>query len=193
MSEQTDWMAIRNDYECGASLRTLAAKYGVSKSVIGDRKHREHWTQERTDDRTAQNTQEVKHPDMNAAVRAATGFKLRYEEQLTWEEVAAKAGYASRGAAKNAVDREAQRHVSRDIQEARDIENYRLIQLQMRCYNAGIDKTNDAWTWAIDRYVTLSKRRSELMGIDVKPDEDQNRAQVIVREVPVGYLEVPKE
>jgi hypothetical protein len=170
MSDEQDWFTIRADYEQGLSLRALAAKYGVSKSVIGDRKYREHWTQERTDDRTAQNTQEVKHPDVNAAVRAATGFKLRYEEQLTWEEVAIKAGYASRGAAKNAVDREALRHVSRDIQEARDIENYRLTQLQTRCYKAGMDKANDAWTWAIDRYVALSKRRSELMGLDVKPD-----------------------
>jgi hypothetical protein len=56
-----------------------------------------------------------------------------------------------------------------------------------------MDKTNDAWTWAIDRYVTLSKRRSELMGMDVKADEDQNRAQVVVREVPAGYWEGPKE
>ena len=163
---QIDWSAIQADYENGSSLRTLASKYGVSKSVIGDRKYKEHWDQKRT----SVTTQDVQRPDMNAAVRAATGFRLRYESRLTWEEVATQAGYSSRGAAKHAVDREAQRHVIRDIDETRDIESHRLSQLQDRCYKAGMSETNDDWTWAIDRYIALSKRKSELMGLDVKPD-----------------------
>lgn len=40
-----DWNAIRSDYERGASLRALEAKYGVSKSAIGKVKHREQWTE----------------------------------------------------------------------------------------------------------------------------------------------------
>lgn len=187
-----DWQAVRADYESGFSLRALAAKYGISKSVIGERKHNERWSEtRRTKNRTDSNTQGVIHSDMNASVRAALGFKLRYEEQLTWEEVAAKTGYASRGSAKNAIEREASRHVCRDIQEARDIENYRLSQLLARCYKAGMDETNEAWTWAVDRYVTLSKRKSELLGLDISVDQAQMSNMVVVREVPQGYLVAP--
>lgn len=46
MSE-IDWTAIRNEYEAGASLRALAAKHGVSKSLIGKRKFQEKWTEKR--------------------------------------------------------------------------------------------------------------------------------------------------
>src|SRR5258708_7906905 len=45
----TDWQAIRADYESGQSLRSLAAKYDVSKSTIGERKFKEQWTEHRTD------------------------------------------------------------------------------------------------------------------------------------------------
>jgi hypothetical protein len=38
------WQQIRQDYEAGGmSLRQLAAKYGVSKTVIGERKFNEQW------------------------------------------------------------------------------------------------------------------------------------------------------
>lgn len=40
-----DWSAVRSDYERGASLRALEAKYGISKSAIGKVKHREQWTE----------------------------------------------------------------------------------------------------------------------------------------------------
>lgn len=43
MSE-VNWQQIRADYEAGGtSLRQLATKYGVSKSVIGERKFSEQW------------------------------------------------------------------------------------------------------------------------------------------------------
>jgi transposase len=39
-----NWTQVRADYEAGGtSLRQLAAKYGVSKTVIGERKFKEHW------------------------------------------------------------------------------------------------------------------------------------------------------
>lgn len=47
MSE-VDWTAIRTEYEAGASLRALAAKHGVSKSLIGKRKFQEKWTEKRS-------------------------------------------------------------------------------------------------------------------------------------------------
>lgn len=39
-----DWALIRAEYEQGASLRKLALKYGVSKSLIGKKKFEEQWT-----------------------------------------------------------------------------------------------------------------------------------------------------
>lgn len=39
-----DWQAIRQEYEQGASLRSLAAKHGISKSLIGKKKFEEQWT-----------------------------------------------------------------------------------------------------------------------------------------------------
>lgn len=38
-----NWSDLRADYENGSSLRQLAAKYGVSKSTIGERKFKEQW------------------------------------------------------------------------------------------------------------------------------------------------------
>jgi hypothetical protein len=40
-----DWALIRAEYEAGASLRKLALKYGVSKSLIGKKKFAEQWTE----------------------------------------------------------------------------------------------------------------------------------------------------
>jgi transposase len=52
----TNWIAIRQDYEAGGmSLRQLAAKYGVSKTVIGERKFTEQWDNPKK--RTADNGQ----------------------------------------------------------------------------------------------------------------------------------------
>lgn len=170
MTLQPDWEAIKAEYEGGLSLRALAAKYGVSKSAIDKRKRKEQWTQ-LVDKWTVSNTQKVIHPDRNASVRAATGFRLRFEECKTWQEVADGAGYASRGAARNAVLREAERHVSHDIKEIRDEELYRLSRLQARCYKEAMDKDNENWTWVADRYVAFSKRKSELMNLDLKSEE----------------------
>lgn len=186
MSE-IDWRAIRSDYEDGLSLRKLAAKYGVSKSVIGKRKYDEKWSEPQKDRRTSPQTQEVVRPDVNAAVRASVGFRLRYHDGKTWEEVAKAAGYASRGAAHDAVVREARRHITHNIEETRDEERYRLEHLQQLCFDAATDKGNAYWTFAIDRYVLLSKRKSELLGLDVK-SEDATGPTVVIREVPAGLL-----
>ncbi|SRR6266852_1500603 len=47
----TDWSVIRQEYEQGGTLRSLAAKYDVSKSTIARRKHEEQWIEpSRTND-----------------------------------------------------------------------------------------------------------------------------------------------
>jgi hypothetical protein len=167
-----DWDAIRADYENGGrTLRQLAASYGVSKSAIIERRNKEQWEQP-SQFKPTTNTHGVIHPDMNATARAYAALKLRFEKNMTWDEVAVNAGYASRGAARNAVKREMDRHITHDIKELRDEELYRIEQLQGRCYEEAMDKNNDGWTWAIDRFAVLSKRKSELMNLDKKPDEE---------------------
>ncbi len=190
---QPDWQSIREDYEGGMSLRTLAAKYSLSKSVIGDRKYKEQWIQERTALRTPPTNSKPTTRDVNAAVRVQQALKHLLEGGKTWDEVAALSGYGSRGAAHHAVMRELERCISQDVEELRKQELYMITQLQARCYKAGIDEENAAWTWAIDRFNTLSKRKSELMGLDAAKDGNIALAQTIIREVPPGYLSPPPE
>lgn len=186
MSE-IDWAAIRADYETGIPLRRLAEKYGIPKSVLGRQKFKEQWDRPQKSG-TPTKTQEIIHPDLNAALRAATAFRLRFDEFKTWEEVAQLAGYASRGAARNAVKREAGRHITHDLTEIREEELYRLNRLQARCYTAAMDETNEDWTWAIDRFAVLSKRKSELMGLDKPVDDAANANLLVIREVPAGLF-----
>jgi hypothetical protein len=189
---RVDWTAIRSEYENGSSLRQLAAKYGVSKSVIGDRKYKEQWDQyPRTEPRTPPMNPNPTTRDVNAAVRVQTAIKLKLERNLSWDEIAAQAGYSSRGAAHHAVMRELERCITHDVKELRDQELYMLSQLQARCYRAGIDEKNKDWTWAIDRFNALSKRKSELMGMDIPVDAASHANLVVIREVAQGYLEEP--
>src|SRR6266567_3663840 len=105
--------------------------------------------------------------DVNAAVRAQTALKLKLEGK-NWDEVAAQAGYQSRGSAHHAVMRELERSITHDVKELREQQLYMLLQLQARCYKEGTDEKNKGWTWAVDRAEKLSKRISELMGLDLK-------------------------
>jgi hypothetical protein len=187
-----DWQQLRTEYEAGASLRQLERKYGVSKSVIGQRKYQEHWTQEK-EARTPTGNPKHTTRDVNAAVRVQAAIKLRLEQSLSWDEVAAQAGYASRGAAHNAVMRELERCITHDVKQLRDQELYMLQQLQARCYKAATDDGNGYWTFAIDRFVALSKRKSELMGLDIAKDANVAANMVVVREIPQGYLQEPKQ
>lgn len=167
-----NWAAIRAEYENGSSLRVLAAKYGVSKSVIGDRKYKEKWIQMRTDTRTSHGNTESPTRDVMASVRVQSALKMLLEERPSWDDIAARCGYGSRGTAHHAVMREFDRCITHDVKELRTQELYMLEQLQARCYKEGMDENNKSWAWAVDRFVALSKRKSELMGLDVKPDDE---------------------
>jgi hypothetical protein len=76
-----DWTVIRADYESGLSLRSLAVKYNVSKSVIGERKFKEQWDQpKRTLNRTP-----GKQPE-NVRVRVEPAKKSTPKKGLTTKE-----------------------------------------------------------------------------------------------------------
>jgi AraC-like DNA-binding protein len=183
MSERhIDWQAIRADYESGVSLRQLASIYGVSKSAIGERKFKEKWT-ERTTKRPDTANSGSNTTNLNAAVQVEMAIKIFLEERPSWDEVASRAGYASRGAAYNAVKREMNRRITHDVEELRTQELYRIEQLMARCYKEGTDKNNKYFNYAIEQFGKLSKRKSELLGLDKRPEEEllnQNYTKRIV-------------
>jgi hypothetical protein len=52
----SDWIAIRNEYENGLSLRQLAATYGVSKTYIIEKRNKENWNRPDRPDRPTRPT-----------------------------------------------------------------------------------------------------------------------------------------
>lgn len=187
MSRDINWSAIRADYEGGMSLRQLAAKYGISKSTIGERKYNEQWDQNRTDS----STQGPINRDVNAAVRVADAIKFR-QAGWTYERIAAQCGYASPGSARNAIQRELDRVVVQSIEEWRNDHISRLEKMHEEVWALAMDKESRGRLFAFDRLIAIEEREAKLLGLDVK-DEDVVGPQVIIEEVPMGYFEGPKE
>jgi hypothetical protein len=188
MSERRDidWAQVRAEYEGGASLRTLAVKYGVSKSVIGERKYKEKWEQQHPDTRTDSNTQEVISRDVNAAVRVVEAIKLR-QAGWTYERIAHQCGYANPGSARNAVQNELDRVIVQSIDEWRNDHTSRLEKMHEEVWALALDKSSRGRLFAVDRLLMIAEREAKLLGLDVKT-EDQG-PQVILEEVPIGYME----
>ena len=130
--------------------------------------------------------------DVNAAQRVQTALRLKLQGH-NWDEVAAQAGYQSRGAAHHAVMRELGRCITHDAIELRDQQLYMLLQVQARCYKAAMDERDKNWMWAADRVMNYSKRISELMGVDTPVDQTINNNFTVVREVPAGYFGIVEE
>lgn len=133
--------------------------------------------------------------DVNAAVRVEQAIEMRAKKH-TYEEIALKCGYASRGACHDAVMRELNRRVVTNVDALRLEELDSLERLEKICWERLTDKSKDyqkAKLFAVDRIIAIKERRAKLMGLDAKPDEDLNRAQVVIREVPAGYLEAPTQ
>src|SRR5258708_4234496 len=188
-----DWAAIRADYEQGLSLRQLAAKYSVSKSVIGDRKFKEKWT-ERTDNRTDGNTQGVINRDVNAAVRVVQAIPLR-QAGWTYDRIAHECGYASPGAARNAIQNELDRVIVQSIDAWRNDHTSRLEKQHETIWPLAVPDPKIGGKVSLfshDRLLSISEREAKLLGLDKKSEEDIG-PQILIEEVPTGYLEGPKE
>jgi hypothetical protein len=132
-------------------------------------------------------TQRVQHRDVNAGKRAALALHLR-AQKLTYEEIAQQCGYADRGASYKAVQRELQRTVVENVDELRREDLTTLDVLQAECMAIFLDKENRGRLFAADRVLSIMERRAKLMGLDVAKDGNIVAAQVVVRELPAGYL-----
>lgn len=130
--------------------------------------------------------------DVNAAQRAMLALRLR-AQRLSYDEIAQQCGYADRGSAHRAVQRELDRAVVKDVEELRREEAASLDALEVVCWKRleeeGFEK---AQMFAVDRIIAIKERRAKLMGLDKRIEESMG-PQVIIEEVPAGYLEGPKE
>lgn len=125
--------------------------------------------------------------DVNAASRAALALKLR-AQKASYDDIASLCGFASRGAAYNAVQRELSRVVSQNVDELRREELAMLDLLQAECSTIAFDRNNKARLFAVDRLLLIMERRAKLMGLDQTKESAQASAQVVIREAPPGYF-----
>ena len=124
---------------------------------------------------------EHKTRDVNAAVRVQTALKLS-AQGLSWDEIANRAGFASRGAAHNAVMRELDRNIAKDVDEMRKRELHMLDQMQVEIWDLFMNKKNKGRLFAADRLLAISERRAKLTGMDIAKDANIAAAQIIIRE-----------
>lgn len=135
-------------------------------------------------------TQEVQRRDLNAAQRVALALKLR-AAGLTYDQIAAQAGYDSRGSAYHAVQRELKRNISTNVEEMRREELAMLNELQKECYTRmKSEKYDKQMLFAVDRLLQISERRARLLGLDMKADEELTNApyekKIILYDEPIG-------
>lgn len=172
-----DWAAIRNDYEKGLSLRALAAKYGVSKTVIGERKYKEQWEQPQ---RTSHPKQKVPNRDVSAALRAADALRLR-AQKLTYQQIADACGYSDASTCRKAILRELDRVVVENANELRREEGHALDIWQAECSELFFDKKNTNRLFALDRLLAISRDRRALYNLDKRPEEELTQQNYIKR------------
>lgn len=133
---------------------------------------------------------EVKTRDVNAAIRLETALKLCVQGH-SWDYIATQSGYAGRGAAHNAVMRELNRNIAKNVDELRTKELAMLAQMQIEIWDLFIDKKNKGRLFAADRLLSISERRAKLMGLDMPVEAAANANVVVVREVPTGWIAQP--
>lgn len=105
--------------------------------------------------------------DINAAEKAALALSLR-KQGYSLDEIAKQCGYADRSGAFRAIRRELSRIPTHNAVELRKVEEMRLDAVLKSVY----PKAQGGDLWAVDRFVALSKRRSEVTGMDARPDEE---------------------
>lgn len=116
--------------------------------------------------------------DVNVASRVQMALRLR-AQRYTFEEIARRCGYGSRGAAHHAVMRELDRVVTRDVEQMRTEELYSLDQMEVECQEMFMDKKNKGRLFAADRILSIKERRAKLGGLDARHDEIAGGATII--------------
>jgi AraC-like DNA-binding protein len=127
--------------------------------------------------------------DVNAGIRASLALKLRAQQHLSYAEIATQCGFSSKGAAHNAVQRELSRSISTNVEEMRREELATLEYLEMTVLKRLRDEEySKSMLFAVDRILVIMERRAKLMGLDIPVDQAVFANQIVIREVPQGYL-----
>lgn len=116
--------------------------------------------------------------DINAAEKARLALLLR-KQGHSLDAIAQQIGYTHRSAASKAIRRELAHIPTPEAKELRVLEELRLDDMLKGIY----DKAQGGDTWSIDRVIAISKRRSEITGMDARPDEqvaNQNYTKRII-------------
>jgi len=87
----------------------------------------------------------------------------------SFDQIARQVGYASRGAARNAVLAILKRREQEPADELRKMEGERLDRLQLGLWNQAANGDREA----IDRLLRLMKRRADLFGLDAPAKIEQ--------------------
>ena len=115
---------------------------------------------------------------LNARDKAVQALVLR-KEGHTYDAIAQQVGFRTRQAAYNAVIRLLRKTAQEPADELRKLELDRLTEI----INVLWPKVIAVDMQAIDRYLRLSKRMSELTGIDA-PIKTEDKSEVIIIEPP---------
>jgi uncharacterized protein HemX len=107
--------------------------------------------------------------DVNAGTKAAKALELR-AQKLTYDEIAVRCGFDSRGSAHHAVQRELQRVVVTNVEELRREELHMLNVMHSEVWELFTDKKNRWRLSAADRILAIAERRARLMGLDTATD-----------------------
>lgn len=121
--------------------------------------------------------------DVNAAVRVITALDLAIAGH-DWQSIATSAGYASKGAAFNAVQRELERRIAPRIDTLRQM-HYQRLQAFRQVY---VPKALAGDGWSFDRCLRMDEREAALFGLDVVPAESQS-AQMLIVAVPQTVID----
>lgn len=140
-----------------------------------------------------QGVQNPSNRDINATQRVALAVKLR-AQKVKYDDIARMCGYGSAGAAHKAIQRELKRTISTNIEELRREELDSLERLEMKCWAIFDDKERvKGQLFAVDRILAIKDRRAKLMGLDMPRDSHIAAAQIVIREVPAGWIQVSQQ
>lgn len=114
--------------------------------------------------------------DINAAEKARLALVLR-KQGYTLDEIATQIGYTHRSAVSKAIRRELAHVPSADAKELRAMEELRLDDMLKVCY----PKAERGDLWAVSRVIDISRRRSEVTGMDVRPEEQAANQNYVKR------------
>ena len=127
-------------------------------------------------------TQEVEQRrDISAAARVVTALDLAIAGH-DWETIARLSGYASRGAAYTAVQRELKRRIDERVDSLRTLQLARLGRMRTVYY----PKAMEGDGWSMDRVLRLDERESQLMGLDAVRETQMAQPPIIDISMPLA-------